>query len=159
MSSVLGQNGEDDASPAEDLDTFTFEGKLGEKVKVKLGHDGSLGSAGEVATLRVRGQGAGVIGQRSGPVPLALELTLPGPVEITVLRTPGKGDAFRGFYALSVQLASGDIGERELDLPRMSSNRHPGGLDDQERRYNKDHAGRGRRRGRAPPSWPCRGGR
>ena len=111
---VLGQNGEDDASPARDVDTYSLQGKPGEKVEIKLGRDGSAGSAGEVATLRVRGQGGAVLGQRSGPVPLALELTLPGPVEIVVLRPPGRENAFRGFYALSVQAASGSIGERKL---------------------------------------------
>lgn len=111
---VLGQNGEDDTSPARDVDTYSFQGKPGEKIEITLGRDGSAGSAGEIATLRVRGQGGGVIGRRSGPVPLALELTLPGPVEIAVLRAPGVGDAFRGFYALSVEAESGDIGDRLL---------------------------------------------
>jgi hypothetical protein len=111
---VLGQNGEGDETPAHDVDTFRFAGEAGEKVKVTLDRDGSSGSAGRVATLRVHGQGGGVIGQRSGPVPIALDLTLPGPVEIAVLRTPGKPNALRGYYTLEVAPRSGDVGERQL---------------------------------------------
>ena len=112
--SVLGQNGEADETPAQDIDTFRFAGKPGEKVKVTLDRDGGSGSAGEVATLRVRAPGGGVLGQRTGGVPLALDATLPGPVEITVLRQPGEGDAFRGYYSLEVAPRSGDVGNRQL---------------------------------------------
>lgn len=113
-SSVLGQNGEDDASPAQDLDTYSFEGKPGEKVEVRLGRDGSGGSAGEVATLLVRAANGTVLGQRTGAVPLSLDVTLPGTVEVAVSRRPGDGDPLRGYYDLEVIPTSGDIGDRKL---------------------------------------------
>ena len=112
--SVLGQNGEDDTSPAQDLDTYSFAGKSGENVEVKLGRDGSGGSAGEVATLRVRAASGATLGQRTGAVPLSLDVTLPGAVEIDVSRQPGHGDPLRGYYELEVIPPSGDIGERRL---------------------------------------------
>ena len=115
VKSVLGQNGEDDASPARDSDTFRFAGKPGENVEVKLGRDGSGGSAGEVVTLRVRAANGGTtLGQRTGAVPLSLDVTLPGAVEIDVSRQPGHGDPLRGYYELEVIPPSGDIGERKL---------------------------------------------
>jgi hypothetical protein len=109
--SALAQNGEDDSTPAQDLDTYSFEGKLGEKVEVRLGRDGS---AGEVATLRVSAANGAVLGQRTGGVPLSLDVTLPGTVEIAVSRQPGNGDPLRGYYELEVIPQSGDIGERKL---------------------------------------------
>lgn len=112
--SVLGQNGEDDASPAQDLDTYSFAGKPGEKVEVRLGRDGSGGSAGEVATLRVRATNGAVLGQRTGTVPLSLDVTLPGTVEVAVSRQRGNGDPLRGYYELEIIPQSGDIGERKL---------------------------------------------
>jgi hypothetical protein len=114
VSGVLGFNGEDDETPRQDLDTYSFAGKAGEKVAVKLDRDGGSGSLGEVATLRVRTPAGAVLGQRIGPVPLSLELTLPGPVEITALRQSGDGEPFRGYYALEVAPASGDVGDRQL---------------------------------------------
>lgn len=112
--SVLAYNGEEDASPAQDLDSYSFAGKPGEQVKVKLDRDGSAGSAGEVATLRVRAANGAVLGQRTGAVPLSLDLTLPGAVEIAVSRDPGNGDPLRGYYDLEVIPKSGGIGERKL---------------------------------------------
>lgn len=118
-SSTLGQNGEADDSPAQDLDTYSFEGKPGEKVEITLDRDGSSGSAGEIATLRVRAANGAVLGQRQGAVPLVLAVTLPGTVEIAVSRGSGKGEAFRGGYEVEVAAQSGDIGARKL---RPSSN-------------------------------------
>lgn len=112
--SILGQNGEDDASPAQDLDTYSFAGKPGEKVAVSLDRDGSGGSIGEVATLRVSAPNGAVLAQRTGAVPLSLDVTLPGKVEIAVSRQPGKGAPLRGYYDLQVTPASGNIGERVL---------------------------------------------
>jgi hypothetical protein len=112
--SALGQNGEDDASPAQDLDTYSFEGKPGEKVEVRLGRDGSLGSAGEVATLLVRTASGAPLAQRTGAVPLSLDMTLPGTVEVAVSRQPGNGDPLRGYYQLEIIPKSGDIGDRKL---------------------------------------------
>ncbi len=112
--SVLSQNGEDDSSPAQDLDSYSFAGKPGERVKVKLRRDGSGGSAGEVATLRVRAPSGAVLAQRTGAVPLALDVTLPGQVEIVVSRKPGDGDALRGSYDLEVIPPSGTVGDRVL---------------------------------------------
>ena len=114
MTSVLGQNGEDDRTPAQDEDTFTLVGNLGEQVTFRLGRDGSGGSAGEVATLRVRAASGAPLGQRTGAVPLSLEVTLPGTVEVAVSREPGHGDPLRGYYELEVIAKSGDIGERKL---------------------------------------------
>jgi hypothetical protein len=111
---VLGQNGEDDRTPAQDQDTYNFAGKAGEKVEITLDRDGSRGSAGKIATLRVRTASGSVLAQRTGSVPLSLELALPGPVEVVVRRQPGDGDAFRGYYALEVVAESGDIGDRQL---------------------------------------------
>jgi len=110
---VLAQNGEDDASPAQDVDTYTFVGKPG-PATFRLDRDGSGGSAGEVATLRVRATNGAVLGQRTGAVPLSLDVTLPGTVEIAVLRQPGHGDPLHGYYQLEVIPKSGDIGERKL---------------------------------------------
>lgn len=112
--SVLSQNGEDDDTPAQDIDTYSFAGKSGEAVDIKLGRDGSAGSAGDIATLRVRAPNGGLIAERTGAVPLALQGTLPGSVEIVVSRGPGSGNALRGGYELEVAPVSGDIGERKL---------------------------------------------
>jgi hypothetical protein len=120
--SVLGQNGEADETPARDSDTFRFAGEAGEKVKVTLDRDGRLGSAGAVATLRVRAASGVVSGQRTGLVPLELDLTLPGAVEITVLSQPGNRDAFRGYYGLEVAPRSGAAGGRQL-VPSMDVER------------------------------------
>ncbi len=111
---VLGQNGEDDASPGRDTDTHSFAGKPDEKVEIKLGRDGSSGGAGEVATLRVRAANGAIVGERTGAVPFSLEVTLPGTVEVAVLRQPGHGDPLRGYYQLEVIPKSGDIGQRKL---------------------------------------------
>ncbi|MGD9508900.1 MAG: hypothetical protein AB7I59_00150 [Geminicoccaceae bacterium] len=112
--SVLGQNGEADDSPAQDLDTYTFEGKPGEQVEIALDRDGSSGSAGDTATLRVRSAGGAVLGKRTGSVPLSLEVTLTGLVEVAVSIQPGGGEPLRGSYVLQVIPKSGDIGERKL---------------------------------------------
>lgn len=112
--SILSQNGEDDSSPAQDLDSYSFPGKAGERVKVRLDRDGSGGSAGEVASLRVRAPNGNVLAQRTGAVPLSLDVTLPGRVEIVVSRQPGNGDALRGYYDLEVIPSSGAVGERTL---------------------------------------------
>ncbi|MGD9508902.1 MAG: hypothetical protein AB7I59_00160 [Geminicoccaceae bacterium] len=114
--SILGQTGEADDTPAQDVDSFTFAGKAGERVELVLDRDGSAGSAGEIATLRVRGGSGGVIGERTGPVPIRLELRLPGRVEITVARNGAKpgGNAFRGYYQLKVAPVSGELGGRLL---------------------------------------------
>ena len=112
--SVLGQNGEDGASPQQDIDTYSFAGKSGEAVDIKLGRDDSAGSAGDIATLRVRSPNGRVVAERIGAVPLALKATLSGPVEISVLRGPSGGAGLRGGYELEVVPASGDIGERKL---------------------------------------------
>ena len=77
-------------------------------------HDGGSGSAGEVATLRVRTPNGAVLGERTGVVPLALDVTLPGTVEIAVSRQLGHGDPLRGYYVLEVIPQSGDIGDRKL---------------------------------------------
>ena len=113
--SVLGQNGEDDDdTPAQDTDTFGFASNAGEAVEIKLGRDGSAGSAGDIATLRVRSPNGGVIAERTGAVPLALKTTLPGPVEIIVLRSPSNGAGLRGGYEIEVVPLSSDVGGRRL---------------------------------------------
>ena len=55
-----------------------------------------------------------VLAQRTGAVPLSLDVTLPGKVEIAVSRQPGKAAPLRGYYDLQVTPASGNIGERVL---------------------------------------------
>jgi hypothetical protein len=112
--SVLGQTGEADDTPAQDTDTYRFPGKAGEKVEVKLERDGSTGSLGEVATLRLRAPDGASLGEATGPVPLRLKATLPGEVEVLVLRDGKTGSAFRGGYALEVKPLSGDLGGRTL---------------------------------------------
>jgi hypothetical protein len=112
--SVLGQTGEADDTPAQDIDSYSFAGKAGEAVEVTFGRDGSAGSVGDVATLRLRTAGGAVVGERTGAVPLKLETTLPGPVEIVVSRGPGGGNALRGGYELEVVPASGAVGDRKL---------------------------------------------
>jgi hypothetical protein len=79
-----------------------------------LYRDGSTGSLGAVATLRLRGKSGAILGERSGPVPLKLKATLPGEVEIVVLRDRKAGNALRGGYALEVMPTSGDLGGRAL---------------------------------------------
>ena len=114
--SVLGQNGEDDSTLARDVDSFTLAGRAGERVEFTLDRDGTAGSTGQIATLRVHAKSGGVIGERTGTVPIELELTLPGSVEVAVIRNgagPG-GDAFRGYYSLEAWPQSGDIGRRQL---------------------------------------------
>lgn len=112
--SVLGQNGEGDTTPAQDRDTFKFAGKAGEGVEVRLDRDASSGSAGKIATLHVRAPSGAVLAQRTGTVPLSLKLTLPGPVEVAVLRQPSDGEAFRGYYQLAVTPEAGALGDRQL---------------------------------------------
>ena len=49
---ILGHDGED-ATPGQDQDTFEFAGRPGERVTLTLDRDGSTGSLGERAILRV----------------------------------------------------------------------------------------------------------
>ena len=112
--SILSQTGEDDASPAQDVDTYRFKGKPGQNVKIELSREGSGGSAGAVATLRVRAVNGATLGARTGAVPLSLNVTTPGAIEIDVSRRPGDGDALRGYYKLEITPPSGDIGDRTL---------------------------------------------
>jgi hypothetical protein len=112
--SVLGQNGEADDTPAQDTDTYRFAGRAGEEIKVSLDRDGSTGSLGAVATLRLRAKGGALLGEETGPVPLRLEVSLPGEVEVVVLRDGKTGSALRGGYALEVKPLSGDLGGRTL---------------------------------------------
>ena len=112
--SVLGQTGEGDPTRAEDRDTYVFAGKAGEAVEVVLDRDGSTGSVGAVATLRLRSRGGAVLGEDTGPVPLRLKATLPGEVEVLVLRDGKANNALRGGYEISVTPASGDLEGRSL---------------------------------------------
>jgi hypothetical protein len=112
--SILGQNGEADESPAQDTDTYRFAGRAGEKATVSLDRDGSIGSLGAVATLRLRATGGPVLAERTGAVPLKLDATLPGDVDIVVLRDGRTGHGLRGGYALAVTPASGDLDGRAL---------------------------------------------
>jgi len=114
--SVLGQTGEGDSTPAQDIDSFTFAGKTDERVEFTLGRDGTAGSIGQIATLRVRARSGGVVGERTGAVPIKLELNLPGPVEVAVIRNGARsgGDAFRGYYSLEARPQSGNVGRRQL---------------------------------------------
>jgi hypothetical protein len=111
---TLGQTGEADQTPGKDRDGYRFVGGPGEKVTFRLERDGRGGSAGDVATLRVRTPDGAVLAQRRGAVPFTLDATLPGPVGIVVLREPGEGEPFRGAYALTVAPASKAIGTRSL---------------------------------------------
>lgn len=81
--SVLGQDGED-ASREQDLDTWDVGGRPGERIVLTLDRDGSTGSTGGTALLRVLNQGGGEIARRRGVLPIELNLTLPGPVQIIV---------------------------------------------------------------------------
>ena len=112
--SILGQTGEADSTPAQDTDTYRFAGKAGEKVEVSLDRDGSTGSLGAVATLRLRAQGGAVLVEETGPVPLRLKATLPGAVEVLVLRDGKAGNPLRGGYALELKPLSGDLDGRAL---------------------------------------------
>ena len=112
--SVLGQTGEADPTRSEDRDTYVFDGKAGEAVEVLLARDGSTGSAGAVATLRLRSRGGAVLGEETGPVPLRLKATLPGEVEVLVLRDGKAANALRGGYQISVTPASGELSGRSL---------------------------------------------
>ena len=112
--SILGQTGEADATPAQDTDTYRFAGEAGEKVEVGLDRDGSTGSLGAVATLRLRAKGGAVLGEETGPVPLRLKATLPGEVEVVVLRDAKSGNPLRGGYALELKPASGELDGRAL---------------------------------------------
>jgi hypothetical protein len=109
---VLGHDGED-ARRAQDLDTWDLRGTPGERVVLTLDRDGSAGSTGETALLRVLNQGGGAIARRRGLLPIELNLTLPGPVQIIVQRQADAGDTFRGGYSLAVRLlSSSDVSER-----------------------------------------------
>jgi hypothetical protein len=130
---LLGQNGEDAAPTATataaavpgqggrgapvamDVDVYDFPGLAGETVEVKLDRQGSGGSVGEVATLRVLAQSGGKLGERTGALPLALRLALPGPIHVVVLRQAGNGVPFRGYYALEVTPEAGEVGDRLLE--------------------------------------------
>lgn len=110
---ILGHDGED-ATPGQDRDTFDFAGRPGERVTLKLDRDGSIGSLGTGALLRVLNQGGGEIARRRGALPLKLDLTLPGPVQIVVQREGETRDSFRGGYRLTVKPASGRAARRVL---------------------------------------------
>ena len=116
VSSVLGQNGEADKTPAQDIDTFTFAAKGDERVTLTLDRDGARGGTGTTATVRVRAKSGGVVGERRGAVPIRFAMTLPGPVEIEVARSAARPseDSFRGYYQLQITAASGDLGGRLL---------------------------------------------
>jgi len=107
-SSVLGFDGED-ASPHREIDTFDFEGEVGETVDVVLDIDGSAGGIGEVATLRVLSESGRAIAEETGPLPLTLEAFLEGPSAIVVERARrGTGVPFRGYYTLEIAPLSGE---------------------------------------------------
>jgi hypothetical protein len=116
--SFLGQNGEDaaaatprrstgSAADGEDVDTFDLKAEAGGTVKVTLDADGSAGSIGKVATLRLlTGAGRTVLAEKTGPLPLTLQVTPRGPASIEVQRVKrGKGIPFRGYYTLDVSSA------------------------------------------------------
>jgi hypothetical protein len=112
--SVLGQTGEADDTPAQDIDTYRFAGEAGEKIEVSLERDGSSGSLGAVATLRLRARGGAMLGEATGPVPLRLKATLPDEVEVIVLRDGKTGNALRGGYVIELKPVSGELGGRTL---------------------------------------------
>ena len=56
-----------------------------------------------------------MLGQRTGSVPLSIELTLPGPIEVAVRRQIGDSEPFRGFYTLEVAPELGDVDGRQLN--------------------------------------------
>jgi hypothetical protein len=105
----LGDQGGGGRAPAAglgatDRDTFGFEGKAGEALTINLVADGAAGHIGKLAGLQLL-FGSTVVAETDGPVPLALDATLPaaGKYQVVVLEKSDRaGQGFRGRYVLSV---------------------------------------------------------
>ncbi len=104
-----------DASPQRSGEgAFRVEGAAGDTVTMTLDRDGSKGSTGEVAQLRLTTEGGTVLAQQQGAVPLQLTATLPssGRFLTQAVEVPnsaaGSGGAFRGYYTLAATDNSGN---------------------------------------------------
>jgi hypothetical protein len=87
---------------------FLVNGAAGDAVNVTLDRDGSKGSTGEIAQLRVVAAGGAILAQQQGALPLVLQATLPnsGTFEIDAVEVPaaaaGASGSFRGYFTLEV---------------------------------------------------------
>jgi hypothetical protein len=105
---------------------FLVSGGAGDTVTVTLDRDGSKGSTGEVAQLRLMTVGGATLAQQQGALPLVLQATLPS--SSTVLAeavavpdsAAGSDGAFRGYYTLTVT----DNSDNEVQLEPLPSTQH-----------------------------------
>ncbi len=94
---------------------FLVNGTAGDAVTVTLDRDGSKGSTGEIAQLRVVATGGAMLAQQQGALPLALQATLPssGTFEIDAVETPeaaaGSGGPFHGYFTLEVSSSESPV--------------------------------------------------
>jgi hypothetical protein len=92
----------------------------GEELEIVLDRDGSSGSDGSIARLRVRDAFGEPIDQETGPLPLTLNVTAPSDDGILIAIESvdaDDGEAFRGGYTIEITSADGSVGDR-LTAPR-----------------------------------------
>lgn len=99
-----------------DRDVYDFAGRPGESVRVRLDRDGTGGGTGEAATLKVESKSGAALAQKTGKLPITLDVTLAdaGIALSAVSAEGGPGDPYRGGYVLSVRPGSGKAEERLL---------------------------------------------
>ncbi len=94
---------------------FRVEGAAGDTVTMTLDRDGSKGSTGEIAQLRVVATDGAILAQQQGALPLVLQATLPssGTLEIDAVEVPdsaaASGGPFRGYYTLEVSTSGAEV--------------------------------------------------
>ena len=103
-----------------DIDTYEFPTMAGEELEIVLDRDGSAGSDGSIARLRVRDAFGELIDQETGPLPLTLNVTAPSDdgVLIAIESVDADDDeGFRGGYTIEITSEDGSVGAR-LTEPR-----------------------------------------
>jgi hypothetical protein len=104
-----------------DADHFEFAGKAGERLRVLVDRDGTAGSVGEVASVEVTSRSGQPLAQKTGKLPITLDVVMADASAGFVVRSAGDkvANVFRGAYVLSVTPEGGKVGGRLLQ-PRTS---------------------------------------
>ena len=112
---MLGHNVQVAAGTA-DRDTFEFPGTPGERLRVLLDRDGAAGGTEGAATLLVTSHAGQQLAQRTGKLPLGLDVILADAGMTVVVReaSADRPEPYRGSYILSVWPLSGAVGKRLL---------------------------------------------